>query len=55
MITKVIDSVFSIDTFELQYIVLKCVLQSPRLKDPMKTIGIDQYLSKNSLSEHKYF
>ena len=39
--TKVIDYVLSIDTFEQQCVVLKGMLQSPRLKDHVKTIGID--------------
>ena len=42
IITKVIDYVLSIDTFEQQCVVLKGMLQSPRLKYHMKTIGIDQ-------------
>ena len=32
IITNVIDSVLSIDTFEQQFVVLKGMLQSPRLK-----------------------
>ena len=50
--TKVIDSVLSIDTFEQKCVVLKGMLQSPRLKDHVKTNGIDQTLSKNALFEH---
>ena len=42
IITKVVDYVLSIDTFEQKCVVLKGVLQSPRLKDHVKTIGIDQ-------------
>ena len=45
--TKVIDCVISDDTFEQQCIVLKGMLQSTRLKDNMKTIGIDQSLSNS--------
>ena len=52
--TKVIDYVFSIDTFEQQCVVLKGMLQSPRLKYHVQTIGIDQYLSKNAIYEQKY-
>ena len=44
----------SIDTFEQQCVVLKGMLQSPRLKDRVKTIGIDQSLSNNALFEHKF-
>ena len=32
---------------------LKGMLRSPRLKDQLKTIGIDPYLSNNSIYEHK--
>ena len=45
--TKVIDYVLSIDTFKHQCVVLKGMLQSTQLKDPVQTIGIDQYLSNN--------
>ena len=41
IMTKVIDYVLSIDKFEQQCVVLKGMLQSPRLKDHVKTIGID--------------
>ena len=53
IITKVIDSVFSIDTFEQKYFVLKGMLQSPRLKYHVHTIGIDQSLRNNALYEQK--
>ena len=53
IMTKVIDSVLSFYTFEQQYVVLKGMLQSPRLKDHVHTTGIDQSLSKNYLYEHK--
>ena len=42
IMTKVIDYVLSIDTFEQQYVVLEVMLQSPRLKYDVQTIGIDQ-------------
>ena len=51
IMTKVIDYVISIDTFEQQYFVLKGMLQSPPLKYHMKTIGIDQSLSNSDLFE----
>ena len=38
--TKVIDSVISIDTFEQQFVVLKGMLQSLRLKYHVHTIGV---------------
>ena len=50
---KVIDSVLSIDKFEQQFVVLKGMLQSPRLKYHIQTIGIDQSLSSNAIYEHK--
>ena len=53
IITKVIVSVLSIDTFEQQCVVLKGMLQSPRLKYHVQTIGIDLFLSKNSIYEHQ--
>ena len=39
---KVIYSVLLVNTFEQQCVVLKGMLQSPCLKDHVKTIGIDQ-------------
>ena len=54
IMTKVIDSVLSIDTFEQQCVVLKGMLQSPRLKYHVQTIGIDSSLSNNAIYEHKF-
>ena len=54
IINKVIDSVISIDTYEQQCVVIKGILQSPRLKDHAPTIGIDPYLINNTIYEHKY-
>ena len=51
---KVIDSVILIDKFEQKCVVIKGMFQTPRLKDHIQTIGIDQYLRKNALYEHKY-
>ena len=42
IMTNVVDCVLLIDTFEQQCVVIKGILQSPRLKYHMKTIGIDQ-------------
>ena len=39
---KAINSILSIDTLEQQYVVIKGILQPPRLEDHIKTIGIDQ-------------
>ena len=52
IMTNMIDSVLSIDTFE-QCVVLKGMLQSPRLKDHVQTIVIYQSLIKNDIYEHK--
>ena len=53
IMTKVIDYVPSIDTFEQKYVVLKGMLQSPRLKYHVHTIGIHPSLSNNAVYEHK--
>ena len=53
IMTKVVDSVLSIDTFEQQCVELKGLLQSPQLKYHVYTIGIDQYLSNYALYENK--
>ena len=53
IMTKVVDSVLLVDTFEQQCVFIKVMLQSLRLKDHVQTIGIDQYLSNNALYEHK--
>ena len=53
IMTKVIDYVLSIDTFEQLCVVLKGILQSPQLKDHTQTIGIDQSLSNNAIYENK--
>ena len=42
VLNKAIDSILSIGTFEQKCVVIKCMLQSSRLEDHMKTIGIDQ-------------
>ena len=46
IITNVIGFVLSIHTFEQTCVVIKGMLQSPRLKYHMNTIGIDQSLRK---------
>ena len=53
IMTKVIYSVLSIDTFEQQCVVIKGMLKSPLLKDHAKTIDIDQSLINNALFEQK--
>ena len=52
ILNKAIDFILSIDTFEKQRILIKCMLQSSRLEDHMKTIGIEQSLCKRSYFEH---
>ena len=42
ILNKAVDYILSIDTFEQQCAVIKCMLQSSRIEDDMKTIGIDQ-------------
>ena len=53
IMTKVIDSVLSIDTFEQQFVVIKGMPQSPRLKYHVHTIDINPSLSNNAIYEHK--
>ena len=53
IMTKVIDCVLSIDTFEQKCVRLKGMLQSPRIKYHVRTIGIDQELSNSALFEHR--
>ena len=52
--TKVIDYILSIDTFEQQCVVIKGMLLSSRLKYHVQTIGIHPSLSNNAVYEHKY-
>ena len=54
IITKVIDCVLSVNISVQQCVMLKCMLQSPRLKYHINTIGIDQSLSNSSLFEHRF-
>ena len=53
VLNKVIDSILSINTFEQQCVVIKYMLQSSRLEDHMKTIGIDQSSFIRSSFEHR--
>ena len=53
IITKVIEYVLSIDTFEQQCVVLKGMLQSPRLKYHVQTIVIHPSLRNNAIYEHE--
>ena len=49
-----IDSILSIDTCEQQCVLIKDMLQLPRLEYHMKTIGIDQSLCYRSYFDHKF-
>ena len=51
--TKVIDCIPSIDTFEQKCVVLKGMLQSLLPKDHVQTIGIDQSLINNDIYQQK--
>ena len=51
--TKMIDYVFYINTYEQQYVVLKGMLQSSPLKDHVHAIVIDRSLSNNAIYQHK--
>ena len=51
ILNKAIGYILSIEKFEQQYVVIKCMLQSPRLEDHIKTIGIDQSLWNRSSFE----
>ena len=53
ILNKAIDSILSIDKFEQQCVVIKFMLQSSRLEDHMKTIGIDQSSFTRSSFEHR--
>ena len=53
VLNKVIYSILSINTFEQQCIVIKCMLQSSCLEDNMKTIGMDQSSFTRSSFEHR--
>ena len=48
------DYILSIDTFEKQFVVIKGMLQSSRLEDHMKSIGIDQSLRNRPSVEHTF-
>ena len=53
IMTKVIDSVLSVDKIEQQCVVIKSMLQPTHLQYHVNTIDIDQSLSKNALYELK--
>ena len=53
ILNKAIVSILSVDTFEQQCVVIKCMLKPSRLEDHMKTIGMDQSSVTRSSFEHK--
>ena len=53
ILNKSINYILSIDKFEQKDVVIKYMLQWPRLEDNMKTIGMDQSLFKISSFDHK--
>ena len=52
VLNKAIESILYINKSEQQCVVIKCMLQSSRLEDHMKTIGIDQSSFTRSSFEH---
>ena len=54
IMNKVIDCVIQIYIYGQQCVVLKGKSQSPRLKDYMKNIGIDQSLRNSANFEHRF-
>ena len=54
IMNNAIDYILSIDTFEQNFVVIKGMLQSPRLEDHMKAIVIYQSLSNRPYVEHKF-
>ena len=55
IMNKLINCVLFIDTHEKRCVELKCMLQSPRHKYHVKTIGVDQSKSNNSIFKHVCF
>ena len=53
VLNKSMNPILSINTFEQQCVVIKCMLQSSRLDDHMKTIGIDQSSCTRSSFAHR--
>ena len=53
ILNEAIDSILSIDTFGKQCFVIKCMVQSSRLEDHMKTIGIYRSSLTKYYFEHR--
>ena len=53
VLTRVIDNIPDIDSFEHQCFILKGLLKSEQTKQHMTIIGVYQSLSKSDLYEHR--
>ena len=53
MLTKGIDTIIDIDSFDHKCVIIKGLLQSEQLKK-MVMIGVDQSLINSALHEHKF-
>ena len=53
MLTKAIDTIIDIYSFEHHCVILKMLLPPERLKHHMVIIGVDQSLINSALYEHK--
>ena len=52
MLTKVIDTILDIDSFEKQCVIIKYLLQSERLKQHMVIIDVEQSLRNSGFYGH---
>ena len=52
VLTKVVGTIFEIESFEQQCVIIKNLLQSEQLKIHMANIGIDKSLMNSALYEH---
>ena len=53
-LTKVIDLIIEIQSFERQFVIIKGLLQSELPKQHMVTIGLDQSLSNSAMYEYRF-
>ena len=53
VLTKVIDTILDIISFEHQCVIIQRLLHSERLKQHMAVIGLDQLLSNSVLYENR--
>ena len=52
-LTKFIETIMSIGSFEHKCVILEALLKSQQLKEHTLTIGVDQSLSNSDLYEHR--